>query len=66
MSVRVMLCHYGLSEGSLVIDNTDNKRSKPAKTLAHLHKLRDKESRGYTTTRFESAIVVLQRDFAIL
>ena len=33
--------------GSLVIDDTDNKRSKSAKTLAHLYKLRDKESGGY-------------------
>jgi SRSO17 transposase len=46
-SVRVILRHYGLSEGTLVIDDTDNKRSKSAKTLAHLHKLRDKESGGY-------------------
>jgi SRSO17 transposase len=47
MSVRVILRHYGLSEGSLVIDDTDNQRSKSAKTLAHLYKLRDKESGGY-------------------
>lgn len=47
MSVRVILRQYGLSEGILVIDDTDNKRSKSATTLAHLHKLRDKESGGY-------------------
>ena len=47
MSVRMILRHYGLSEGSLVLDDTDNKRSKSAKTLAHLYKLRDKESGGY-------------------
>jgi hypothetical protein len=46
-SVRVILRHYGLTCGSLVIDDTDNKRSKSAKTLAHLYKLRDKESGGY-------------------
>jgi len=46
-SVRVILHHYGLTCGSLVIDDTDNKRSKSAKTLAHLYKLRDKESGGY-------------------
>jgi hypothetical protein len=46
-SVRVILRHYGLTCGSLVIDDTDNKRSKSAKTLAHLSKLRDKESGGY-------------------
>ncbi len=46
-SLRVILRHYGLSEGSLVLDDTDNKRSKSATTLAHLSKLRDKESGGY-------------------
>ena len=46
-SVRVILRHYGLHSGSLVIDDTDNKRSKAAPTLAHLYKLRDKESGGY-------------------
>jgi hypothetical protein len=46
-SERLILRHYGLSCGSLIIDDTDNKRSKAAKTLAHLYKLRDKESGGY-------------------
>jgi hypothetical protein len=46
-SVRVILCQYGMPSGSLVIDDTDNQRSKSAKTLAHLYKLRDKESGGY-------------------
>ena len=46
-SVRVILRHYGLTCGSLVIDDSDNKRSKAAKTLAYLYKLRDKESGGY-------------------
>jgi hypothetical protein len=46
-SVRVILRHYGITSGTLVIDDTDNKRSKLAKTLAYLYKLRDKESGGY-------------------
>src|SRR5438128_4324141 len=46
-SVRVILRHYGLHSGSLVIDDTDNKRSKAAHTLANLCKLHDKESGGY-------------------
>ena len=46
-SVRVILRHYGLHSGSLVIDDTDNKRSKSAQTLAHLYTLRDTESGGY-------------------
>lgn len=46
-SVRVILRHHGITSGSLVIDDTDNQRSKSAKTLAHLYKLRDKASGGY-------------------
>jgi hypothetical protein len=46
-SVRVILRHYGIPSSSLVIDDTDNHRSKSAPTRAHLYKLRDKESGGY-------------------
>jgi DDE superfamily endonuclease len=46
-SVRVILRHHGITSGSLVVDDTDNPRSKAAKKLAHLYKLRDKESGGY-------------------
>jgi len=46
-SVRVILRHHGLTSGSLVIDDTDNPRSKSAKAIAYLYKLRDKESGGY-------------------
>jgi hypothetical protein len=45
-SVRVILRHYGLTCGSLVIEDTDNQRSKAAKALAHRYKLRDKERGG--------------------
>jgi DDE superfamily endonuclease len=46
-SVRVIFRYHGLTSGSLVIDDTDNPRSKSAKALAYLYKLRDKESGGY-------------------
>jgi hypothetical protein len=46
-SVRVILRHHGITSGSLVIDDTDNPRSKSAQALAYLYKLRDKESGGY-------------------
>jgi len=45
-SVRVLLHHYGITHGSLVIDDTDKPRSKSAKHIAYLHKLHDKESGG--------------------
>jgi len=47
-SVRVMLRYYGLTWGSLVIDDTDNQRSKSAQALAYLYTLRDKDSGGYS------------------
>src|SRR5207245_109824 len=43
--VRVILRHYGITSGSLVIDDTDNPRSKAAKALAHLSNLQD-QGRG--------------------
>jgi hypothetical protein len=46
-SVRVILRHHSITSGSLVIDDTDNPRSKAANKLAYLYKLRDKESGGY-------------------
>src|SRR5262245_51669707 len=46
-SVRGILRSHGITSGTLVIDDTDNPRSKAAKTLAYLSKLRDKESGGY-------------------
>jgi len=46
-SGRVILRYHGITSGSLVIDDTDNPRSKSATALAHLYKLRDKESGGY-------------------
>ena len=46
-SVRVILRSHGITSGHLMLDDTDNARSKAAKALAHLYKLRDKESGGY-------------------
>jgi hypothetical protein len=46
-SVRGIVRHHGLTSGNLVIDDTDNPRSKSAKALAYLSTLRDKESGGY-------------------
>src|SRR5262245_38707815 len=46
-SVRVMLRYHGITAGHLLIDDTDNARSKAAKALAHLYQWRDKESGGY-------------------
>lgn len=47
MSVRVILCRYGITQGVLDIDDTDKSRSKLTKKIAHVHKLKDKKSGGY-------------------
>jgi len=64
-SVRVILRHYGLTCGSLVIDDTDNKRSKAAQTLAHLYKLRDKESGGYVWGQSLVFLVLVTPDITL-
>ena len=55
-SVRVILRHHGITAGTLVVDDTDNPRSKSAKALAYLYKLRDKTSGGY---RWGQSLVLL-------
>jgi hypothetical protein len=64
-SVRVILRHYGLSCGSLVIDDSDHKRSKSAKTLAYLYKLRDKESGGYVWGQSLVFLLVVTPDLTL-
>ena len=46
-SVRTILRHFGIYEGQLVIDDSDNKRSKRTNAIAYVHKMRDKSSGGY-------------------
>lgn len=46
-SVRLILTKYGLTEGSLVVDDSDKKRSKSTKRIFQAHKLFDKSSGGY-------------------
>ena len=47
ISTRLIIARYGLTQGSLVIDDSDNKRSKNTKKIWHVHKLKDKASGGY-------------------
>ena len=45
--MKVVLRRYGITKGSLEIDDTDNKRSKSTKAIAWVHKIKDKASGGY-------------------
>lgn len=46
-SVRVILARYGIREGSLLLDDTDKKRSKSTRKIALVHKIKDKPSGGF-------------------
>jgi len=46
-SVEMVISLYGIKQGSLVIDDSDNNRSKNTKNIWHVHKLKDKASGGY-------------------
>lgn len=47
ISVTLILENYGITEGVLVIDESDNKRSKSVKKIHKAHKVFDKKSGGY-------------------
>ena len=47
MSVIVILEEYGISNGVLVLDDSDKKRSKKTTRIAGVHKLKDKTSGGF-------------------
>ncbi len=46
-SVRVILRKYGITEGIIALDDTDNKRSKTTKKIYKSHKTKDKSTGGY-------------------
>lgn len=46
-SVRVVLKSYGITNGVLVLDDSDRARSKNTKMLHKVHKLKDKKTNGY-------------------
>ena len=46
-SVGVILRHHGIGAGSLILDDTDKRRSKVTRRIARVHKLKDKASGGF-------------------
>ena len=47
ISVRSILAQYGITNGVLIIDDKDHSRSKNARKLHRLHKIKDKKTGGY-------------------
>ena len=46
-SIRVILNNYEIKEGHIVLDDSENGRSKNAKKIHKLHKIKDKKTGGY-------------------
>jgi hypothetical protein len=46
-SVCVILARYGITEGFLLIDDTDKRRSKSTRRIGHVHKIKDKATGGF-------------------
>ncbi len=47
ISVKIVLEQHGIQGGSLVLDDTDKKRSKSTTKIGYVHKLKDKSTGGY-------------------
>jgi hypothetical protein len=47
VSTMVIIATFGITRGRLALDETDKKRSKSAKLIYKLHKIKDKTSGGY-------------------
>ena len=45
--VRLILKKYGITEGTLVLDDSDNQRSKNTSKIAKVHTIKDKKTGGY-------------------
>ena len=46
-STKVLIKHYGITAGTLTIDDSDKMRSRNTTKIAHVHKVRDKSTGGY-------------------
>ncbi|PCK04291.1 MAG: transposase [Alteromonadaceae bacterium] len=46
-STKVLIKHYGVTSGTLTIDDSDKMRSRNTRKIAHVHKVRDKSTGGY-------------------
>lgn len=46
-STKALIQHYGVSSGTLSIDDSDNIRSRNTSKIAHVHKVKDKSTGGY-------------------
>jgi hypothetical protein len=64
-SVSLLLRHYGVSGGVLVIDDSEKQRSKRTTKIADAHKIKDKKTGGYFNGQ-ELVFMVLVTDLLTL
>lgn len=62
-SIRNILSHYGITEGTLAIDDSSKQRSKKTTRIDGSHKIRDKPTGGYINGQ-ELVFMVLVTDIA--
>lgn len=65
ISVGVVLKRYGITEGSISIDDTDKKRSKSTRKIHHVHKIKDKPSGGYVMGQSIVFLVLVTKNITI-
>ena len=58
-SVMNICQKYGISEGVLALDGTDNKRSKNTTTIAKVHSIKDKTSGGFIKGQALTVLVLI-------
>jgi hypothetical protein len=60
-----MINRFGITCGSLAVDETDKKRSKSAKMIYRLHKIKDKATGGYLTGQKLVFVVLVAKNITI-
>jgi hypothetical protein len=64
-STTVIINRFGITGGCLAIDETDKKRSKSAKKIYKIHKIKDKASGGYVMGQKLVFIVLIAKNITI-
>ncbi len=65
ISTTVIINRFGITGGCLAIDETDKKRSKSAKKIYKIHKIKDKASGGYVMGQKLVFIVLIAKNITI-
>jgi len=65
VSTIIILKRYGITSGSIGIDDTDKKRSKSTKKISKVHKIKDKSSGGYIMGQSLVFLVLITKKITI-